>query len=120
MWWAAEGCTHTNRYLFGEDSPAARGEGGPEGVFVNELPPSRLQELAPRLPPFYLLICELDCLRDSALEFAGKLLGAGVRTDVIVAAGTPHFFTGFFPDTQIAKRTKDDYLKAIDTTLNEY
>ncbi|EJT96781.1 hypothetical protein DACRYDRAFT_25477, partial [Dacryopinax primogenitus] len=78
MWWATEGCHNINRYLFGEDSPAAKDEGAPEGAFVNEFPLSKYHELAERLPPFYLLVCELDCIRDSALEFASKLFTAGV------------------------------------------
>ncbi|KZP01274.1 alpha/beta-hydrolase [Calocera viscosa TUFC12733] len=57
MWWAAVGCTNSNRYLFGEGSSAAKDEGGPEGVFVNEYPLSKFQELASKLPPFYLLVC---------------------------------------------------------------
>jgi len=120
MWWAAIGCNDINRYLFGEDSSAAKDQGGPEGVFVNEYPLSKFQELASKLPPFHLLVGELDCLRDSALEFAGKLFTAGVRTDLIVAAGTPHFFTGFFPTTRVAQETKMSYLRAIDRALYEY
>ncbi|KZT57312.1 alpha/beta-hydrolase [Calocera cornea HHB12733] len=120
LWWSSAGCHNSNRYLFGEDSPAAQDAGAPEGVFVNELPLLRFRELASSLPPFYLLICELDCFRDSALEFAGKLFAAGVKTDMVVVAGTPHFFVGFFPYTDVARETKRGHLKAIDRSLYSY
>ncbi|KZT57311.1 alpha/beta-hydrolase [Calocera cornea HHB12733] len=120
LWWSSAGCHNIARYLFGEDSSAAKDEGAPDGVFVNEYPSWKFQELAKNLPPFHLLICELDCIRDSALEFAGKLFTAGVRTDVVVVAGTPHFFVGFFPHTDVARKTKLGYLEAIDRALNGY
>lgn len=120
MWWVTQGCTDSNGFLFGKDTPAARGEGAPVGAFVNELSLDEIRPLAPKLPPFYLAICELDCLRDSAVEFGQKLMGAGVRTDLRVIAGAPHYFVGYCPDTQIAMETKADYLKAIEAALNQY
>jgi len=114
MWWSTEGCKDILRYLFGESGMVE------ESAFVNELPEDTFRELAPSLPPFYLLICDLDCLRDGALDFARRLLEVRVRTEVHVVAGTPHYFVGYAPYTSISLKTKEGYLRAMEAALKAW
>jgi acetyl esterase len=44
------------------------------------------------LPPTYLTVNELDPLRDEGLDYAQRLLVAGVPTEVHCFAGTFHGF----------------------------
>jgi len=53
--------------------------------------PARMQDLS-GLPPTYLTVNELDPLRDEGLDYAQRLLVAGVPTEVHCFAGTFHGF----------------------------
>jgi acetyl esterase len=56
------------------------------------------------LPPTYLTVNELDCVRDEGLEYAGRLLQAGVPTEVHCWPGTFHGFHLMAPGAQISRR----------------
>ena len=53
--------------------------------------PARADDLG-GLPPAYLETAELDPLRDEVLDYAGRLLAAGVSVDLRLFAGAPHVF----------------------------
>jgi acetyl esterase/lipase len=56
------------------------------------------------LPPTYLTVNELDCLRDEGLEYARRLLQAGVSTELHCWPGTFHGFATLVPTAAIALR----------------
>ncbi|WP_430613758.1 alpha/beta hydrolase [Flavobacterium sp. JP2137] len=47
------------------------------------------------LPPAFIMACELDPLRDEAIEYAQKLLQAGVAVELQVIPGAIHVFDVF-------------------------
>jgi len=64
------------------------GEQPPTGDAV----PARQQDLS-GLPPTYITVNELDPLRDEGLEYAQRLLHAGVRVELHLWPGTFHGFS---------------------------
>ncbi len=67
--------------------------------------PGRAADLT-GLPPTYLMTAELDPLRDEGIEFATRLLAAGVSVDLHQFAGAFHGFD-LFP-TAISRRALDE------------
>jgi acetyl esterase/lipase len=67
--------------------------------------PARATDLT-GLPPTYLMTAELDPLRDEGIEFATRLLAAGVSVDLHQFAGAVHGFD-LFP-TAISQRALDE------------
>jgi len=65
--------------------------------------PARMADLA-GLPPTYLTVNELDCLRDEGLEYARRLLAAGVSTELHCWPGTFHGFAALVPTAAISVR----------------
>jgi acetyl esterase/lipase len=53
--------------------------------------PARIAALS-GLAPGYIEACELDPLRDETIEYASRMLQAGIATDLRVIAGAPHAF----------------------------
>jgi acetyl esterase len=56
------------------------------------------------LPPTYLTVNELDCLRDEGLEYARRLLVAGVSTERHCWPGAFHGFATLVPTARVALR----------------
>lgn len=56
------------------------------------------------LPPAFISCSELDPLRDEALEYAWRLLAAGVPTELHVVPGTCHGFDSLLPDWEVSRR----------------
>jgi acetyl esterase len=65
--------------------------------------PARMADLT-GLPPTYLTVNELDCLRDEGLDYARRLLAAGVSTELHCWPGTFHGFAGLVPTAAISMR----------------
>lgn len=63
--------------------------------------PARAADLA-GLPPAYLEICEQDALRDQALDYARRLILAGVSTEIHHVPGAFHLFEGYAPASALA------------------
>lgn len=74
--------------------------------------PARAAELA-GLPPATVLVEEMDLLRDEGVGYANRLTAAGVRTDLIVYAGTFHGHATRAPEAAISKRLVRDRLEAV-------
>jgi acetyl esterase len=65
--------------------------------------PARMVDLA-GLPPTYLTVNELDCLRDEGFEYARRLLAAGVSTELHCWPGAFHGFATLVPTAAISLR----------------
>jgi acetyl esterase/lipase len=71
--------------------------GSPDAV------PARRDELD-GLPPALITCAEIDPFRDEAVDYALRLLHAGVSTELHVFAGTCHGFDSLLPDWSISER----------------
>ncbi|MBR7828302.1 alpha/beta hydrolase [Actinospica sp. MGRD01-02] len=76
--------------------------------------PARARDLT-GLPPAFVSVGNLDGLLDEDLEYARRLIAAGVPTDLHVFADGPHAFDSMLPEAAItarARRTLEDWLQA--------
>lgn len=74
--------------------------------------PTRAADFS-NLPPAYILACELDLLRDEAIEYAQRLMQSGITTELHVFPGTFHGFDAFIPDAAISVRAKNEIVNAL-------
>ncbi len=65
--------------------------------------PARMQNLA-GLPPAFIGVGGIDLFVDEDIEYARRLVSAGVTTDLLVVPGAYHGFDIFAPETMLAKR----------------
>ena len=65
--------------------------------------PARTEDLS-GLPPTYLTVNELDCLRDEGLDYARRLLMAGVSTELHCWPGAFHGFQSMVPTAGVSQR----------------
>lgn len=65
--------------------------------------PARTADLA-GLPPTCITTAALDLFVDEDLEYARRLVGAGVATEVYLAAGAFHGFDAMVPEAAVTKR----------------
>ena len=65
--------------------------------------PGRVDELV-GLAPAVITASELDPLRDEAIDFALRLMWAGVRTELHVFAGTCHGFDSLVPEWEVSRQ----------------
>ena len=65
--------------------------------------PARAAELA-GLAPALITCSELDPLRDEALDYARRLLAAGVATELHVYPGTCHGFDSLVPEWEVSRQ----------------
>jgi acetyl esterase/lipase len=75
--------------------------------------PSRATDLSD-LPPAYICTGDLDLFLDEDIDYAQRLLQAGVPTELHVYAGGIHGFDLFVPDSPLAQRfirDRDDALR---------
>jgi acetyl esterase/lipase len=87
--------------LFGWESFLGMPPGGPE-VSAAAVP-ARRDDLA-GLPPTYIAVGSLDLFVEEDIDFAWRLLAAGVPTELLVVPGGFHGFDVFAPETGIARR----------------
>jgi acetyl esterase/lipase len=75
--------------------------------------PARAGNLA-GLPPAFITVGNLDGLLDEDVDYARRLIAAGVPTDLHVFADGPHAFDSMLADTAIARRARrvlEDWLE---------
>ena len=73
--------------------------------------PARLGDFE-GLPPTWMFTAMLDLFRDENLEYARRLMAAGVQTDVEVFAGACHGFQ-LLPGTEIGERFRSSHIAAL-------
>jgi acetyl esterase/lipase len=76
--------------------------------------PARAGDLA-GLPPAFITVGNLDGLLDEDVEYARRLIAAGVRTDLHVFADAPHAFDSMLAGTAVAQRASrvlEDWLES--------
>jgi acetyl esterase/lipase len=78
---------------------------GTDGVPMDAAP-ARATELT-GLPPTFIGIGTMDCLRDESIDFAARLCRAAVPTELHVYAGAVHGFD-MFADTAVARTAARD------------
>jgi acetyl esterase/lipase len=90
----------------GFDGPATqqmwRHLAGAEDVPADAVP-ARREDLT-GLAPAFITCSELDPLRDEALDYARRLMWAGVATELHVFPGTCHGFDSFLPEWDTSQR----------------
>ena len=91
---------------------------GPEylGELSPYIAPARAKNLA-GLPPCYMEVAEIDPLRDEAIEYATRLMQAGVHTELHVYPGACHASTLMFPNAAVSRRAFADCTAALKAAL---
>jgi acetyl esterase/lipase len=78
------------------------GAGGGDDVSPYAVP-SRADDLS-GLPPAYIAVGELDLFLDEDIEYAQRLMAAGVSTELHVYPGAVHGFEGLAPMADVSRR----------------
>jgi acetyl esterase/lipase len=74
--------------------------------------PARASDLS-GLPPAYLDVGGLDLFRDETMEYAARLMRAGVPTELHVYPGAVHSSEVFAPDADVSRRMVDSRYQAL-------
>ncbi|NHO32334.1 alpha/beta hydrolase [Acetobacter fallax] len=69
------------------------------------------------LPPAYIGVGSLDLFLDEDLEYARRLMAAGVATEVCVIPGAYHVFDVFIPDAPLSRQFRQSYFTALKRAL---
>jgi len=77
----------------------------------------RAQDLTD-LPPAYIAVGDLDLFLNENIEYAQRLLGAGIPVELHVYPGAFHGFYNFFPLAQISRRFTSDLEGALARALH--
>ena len=105
--WTASSNRYAWRALLGDRA------GGPDVPAYAA--PARATDLA-GLPPTYLCVGELEVFRDECLDYAARLLGAGVPTELHVFPGAFHGWE-FFPSAAVSRRSVAERTEALRCAL---
>ena len=68
------------------------------------------------LPPTWISTAALDLFRDENIEYAQRLLNAGVATEFILYPGACHGFQ-MAPDASVSKQFARDHMEALGRAL---
>ena len=79
--------------------------------------PARAADLA-SLPPTFIGVGNLDVFRDEDIEYALRLLAAGVPTELHVYPGAVHGFEVIIPTAAVSQRCQRDLDAALARALN--
>ena len=90
--------------------------GGADGPASESIAPARAIDLT-GLPPAFIAVCEFDPLRDEGLDYARRLMLAGVSTELHVYPGTFHGSRSSFPNAAISRRMTSDLENALSRAL---
>ena len=80
---------------------------GTDGVSAYAAP-ARAGDLG-GLPPAFIAVGELDVFRDEDLDYARRLVAAGVPTELHLYAGAYHAFDLFAPDARLSKSLTESW-----------
>ena len=64
-------------------------------------------------PPTYICVGSEDLFRDEGIEYANKLLAAGVSVELAIYPGMYHGAEVLVPDARICKRMRSGYMSAL-------
>jgi len=78
---------------------------------------SRAEDLS-GLPPAYIAVGDLDLFAEEDVEYARRLINAGVPTELHVYPGGCHAFDGLAPDADISRQCTDDFYRALKRSLH--
>ncbi|MGW7551027.1 alpha/beta hydrolase [Streptomyces rimosus] len=70
------------------------------------------------LPPAFVVVAEVDPLRDEGRRYAERLGAAGVTTELIQVPGAVHGFDVLFPTARISERNLTDQVRALREALH--
>ncbi|MCS7482880.1 alpha/beta hydrolase [Umezawaea endophytica] len=79
--------------------------------------PSRAADLS-GLPPTYIVVAEVDPLRDEGRDYAARLSAAGVTTELVQVPGAVHGFDLLFPQARVSERNLADQVRALREALH--
>ncbi len=79
--------------------------------------PARAKDLS-GLPPAYFFVGELDLFRDEAINFANRLIEAGVTTEFHIFPGCFHGFE-ILADGEISRIANDETVRALKIALEQ-
>jgi acetyl esterase/lipase len=91
-------------------------EPGRDGVHEYAAP-ARAVDLA-GLPPTFIGVGTLDVFRDEDIEYASRLLAAGVPTELHVYPGAVHGFEAIVPSAAVSQRCQRDITDALARALS--
>lgn len=74
--------------------------------------PARLSDFA-NLAPAYIEVAELDIFRDESIDYARRLLDAGISAELHVHPGGPHGHDWVNPNAAISARVVADRVRVI-------
>jgi acetyl esterase/lipase len=86
--------------------------GSDENAISPYAAPARAENLAD-LPPAYICIGEADLMRDENIEYAMRLMQAGVSTELHIYPGAFHGFDIMVPTAQVSQRAVSEYVAAL-------
>lgn len=78
--------------------------------------PARATDLS-GLPPAYLPVGSLDLFLDENIDYARRLMAAGVSCDLHVFSGAYHGFNGFAPDADISQQCNGEVVSFVSKCL---
>ena len=70
------------------------------------------------LPPAFISVGTADLFRDENIDYARRLLAAGVPTELSLYAGVPHGGEHMVPELEVSKRMRFDYYDALRRALD--
>ena len=101
--WNGRSSVHMWRHYLGENADP---ETSPYAA------PARAKDVS-GLPPTAITTAEFDPLRDEAIEYAGRLMEAGIPTELHVVPGAIHAFDGLAPTARLSTRVRDSRFAAL-------
>ncbi|MEE8398759.1 MAG: alpha/beta hydrolase fold domain-containing protein [Desulfobacterales bacterium] len=78
--------------------------------------PARVSDLV-GLPPAIIVVGDLDLFVDEDIEYARRLVQAGVSVELPVYPGAYHGFNLFVPDAGISQQCNDALARSLKTAL---
>jgi acetyl esterase/lipase len=92
--------------------------GDPGGADTSPYAAAARAEDLTGLPPAYIAVGTLDLFLEENIEYARRLMRAGVPTELRVYPGAYHGFQGLAPEARISKAFVGDYFAALAVALS--